>query len=174
MRKFTGITIVLTVFGCYIWFGQTLHSEAKINTLPPVPDSNEPIFELSAVFIEKYVSIDGEVFEHICMNSLENKGLKFIQQVGAKCVAVPRCPDCGGDGNVCRGAEEFYPGITMALAKRSIIAKCQRANGLDYCGGSRGCVKKTRSEQDRHRQQYGGGCYKQCEKVAACVYLTNR
>lgn len=172
MRKLVGIAIA--IFGCFIWFGLIHHSEAKADVLIPILNPNAPAFEIKMPFTGVYTSTDGDVFENICMNSLANSGLKFIYQVGAKCIAAPRCPDCERGGNVCLGASEFYPGITMTVAKRSIILKCQRANALDYCGGSRGCVKKTSAEQERHRKQYGGGCYKQCEKVAACVYLTNR
>jgi len=61
----------------------------------------------------------------------------------------------------------------MIVAKRNIIAKCFQANGLDYCGGSRGCMRMSREEQKRHKENYGGGCYRQCGKVAGC-YLDNR
>ena len=95
-------------------------------------------------------------------------------QVGTYCVARPNCPDCASGGNVCRGAEQFYPGLTYFLGgKKDIIRRCQQANALDYCGGSMGCVKQknwTPRDGERHRARYGGGCYKQCEKVAACAF----
>ncbi|MDX6613585.1 MAG: hypothetical protein QOD75_2771 [Blastocatellia bacterium] len=95
-------------------------------------------------------------------------------QVGTYCAALPRCPDCVNGGNVCRGAEQFYPGLTYFLGgKKDIIRRCQQANALDYCGGSYGCVRQknwTPRDADRYMQRYGGGCYKQCEKVAACAF----
>jgi hypothetical protein len=101
--------------------------------------------------------------------SLSYKDPSDAQQVGFRCVARPQCPDCTGGGNVCPGVEEFYPGITMLVAKKNIIYKCQHANGLDYCGGSRGCMKLKPEERKRHMERYGGGCYRQCEKVAVCI-----
>jgi hypothetical protein len=91
-------------------------------------------------------------------------------QIGVECVAVPQCPDCTRGGNVCRSAREFYGGlIGAAVAKKNIIAKCQKANALDYCGGSNGCMKLSMQDQKRHRERNGGGCYPQCERVARCV-----
>jgi len=97
------------------------------------------------------------------------------QQVGVKCYIYPRCPDCNGKGNVCSGAEEFFPGLTViAKGKSLMVTKCRKANALDYCGGSRECVKKTREERQRHKNNNGGGCYAQCqEKNVTCV-LNNR
>ena len=94
-------------------------------------------------------------------------------QVGATCVASPYCPDCERGGNVCLGAKEFFGGLTVLVAKRYMIDKCRRANALDYCGGSRGCVRRTRQEQESHRARYGGGCYKSCEKSIVC-YIDSR
>ena len=99
--------------------------------------------------------------------------LNGAQQVGATCVATPQCPDCDGRGNVCLSAREFFPGLTVLAAKRYMVQKCRQANALDYCGGSRGCMKKSRDEQNRHRARYGGGCYKQCETAIHC-YIDNR
>ncbi|MGH9931876.1 MAG: hypothetical protein ACREA9_21975 [Pyrinomonadaceae bacterium] len=93
-----------------------------------------------------------------------------VVQFGVECVAVPQCPDCTRGGNVCRGAREFYGGpLGAAVAKKMIIAKCQKANALDYCGGSMGCMKLSSQDQRRHRERNGGGCYPQCERVAKCV-----
>jgi hypothetical protein len=97
-------------------------------------------------------------------------------QVGATCVANPYCPECDGRGNVCRTVKEFFPGITVLAAKRYMIDKCRRANGLDYCGGSYGCVRQknwTPRDGERHRAKYGGGCYKSCDKAVTC-YIDNR
>ena len=95
--------------------------------------------------------------------------------MGMKCVIYPRCPDCDGKGNVCSGAEEFFPGVTViAKGKALMVTKCRKANALDYCGGSRGCMKKTREEQQRHRNSYGGGCYAQCQEKKRLLCLSNR
>ena len=73
---------------------------------------------------------------------------------------------------MCRGVREFYGGLLgAAVAKRSIIAKCQQANALDYCGGSMGCMKLTPQDQKRQRDRNGGGCYPQCASVAKCVVM---
>jgi hypothetical protein len=97
-------------------------------------------------------------------------------QVGATCVASPFCPDCARGGNVCRTVKQFFGGITVLAAKRYMIDQCRRANGLDYCGGSYGCVRQKNwspKEQERYRQRYGGGCYKSCDKSVVC-YLDSR
>jgi hypothetical protein len=92
-------------------------------------------------------------------------------QVGMRCVIYPRCPDCDEKGNVCRRVEQFFPGVTvLAKGKSLMVTLCRRAHALDYCGGSRACMRKTRQEQQSHRQKYGGGCYAQCqEKNVVCV-----
>ena len=92
-------------------------------------------------------------------------------QVGVTCVASPYCPDCVNGGNVCQITKEFFGGITGVLAKKYMIEKCRRANALDYCGGSYGCVRKkgwTPQDGDRYRAKYGGGCYKSCDKSVVC------
>ena len=114
-------------------------------------------------------------------SSTANSGIKGKPQrkpgvLGVTCVASPYCPDCGNRSNVCRTVKEFFPGITALAAKRIMIDKCRRANGLDYCGGSYGCVRRkgwTPQEQQRYRSQYGGGCYKQCDNSVIC-YIDSR
>jgi hypothetical protein len=101
------------------------------------------------------------------------EGLTNGQQVGVTCKAYPSCPDCDGKGNVCMGAQGFYGGILAAGGKRDVIYKCQKANSLDYCGGSFKCVKLSRADQQRFRTAHGGGCYASCAKVAGC-YVDNR
>lgn len=98
------------------------------------------------------------------------------QQVGARCYASPRCPDCNGRGNVCSVVQEFFPGVTVLAAKRFMIDKCRRANGLDYCGGSYQCVRQrgwTPQQGAQYKARYSGGCYKQCDNSVVCV-LANR
>ena len=173
MKRILMISMFLIICIILVWFGQVQHSEARVET------SSRQLSDISNTqsalgFPMQFVITTDEAFSDIRKYLLSGLKLEMEQQVGARCRAVPHCPDCGGGGNVCRSVEEFYPGITMLVARRNIIAKCQRANGLDYCGGSRGCVKKPRAEQEQHRKQYGGGCYKQCERVAACVYFDNR
>ena len=94
------------------------------------------------------------------------------QQLGMRCVLYPQCPDCDGKGNVCRPVEQFFPGGTViAKGKSLLVTMCRNAHSLDYCGGSRACMKKTRQEQQSHKQRYGGGCYAQCqEKNVRCVF----
>lgn len=113
------------------------------------------------------------MFQKVNASLLSSSKLERPQQVGVTCKANPYCPDCPSGGNVCRGVQQFYGGVLAAAAKKDIIRRCRQANGLDYCGGSRGCVKLRREEANRHRARYGGGCYAQCERVAGC-YLDNR
>lgn len=119
----------------------------------------------------QYVS-PGGVVTGAAASTFEKRG----GVVGVTCVASPYCPDCNSRGNVCRGVKEFFPGITALAAKKIMIDKCRRANSLDYCGGSYGCVRNrnwTPREAERYRAQYGGGCYKQCDKSVIC-YIDSR
>ena len=105
-------------------------------------------------------------------------GAAYGQQVGATCVASPYCPDCDGGSNVCQSAKEFFPGLTIVLARRYMIDKCKRANALDYCGGSYKCVRRkgwTPRDSNEYKKRYGGGCWKQCEDPKKIVcYIDNR
>jgi len=100
----------------------------------------------------------------------------FSQQQGFRCSIIPRCPDCDGGGNVCRGAEEFFPGATVLLrAKGVVVSKCKNANALDYCGGSYQCMRRyTREQRDRHKSNFFGGCFAQCKEQNVRCVLDNR
>lgn len=95
--------------------------------------------------------------------------------VGATCYARPTCAECKSlstndpapGTNVCKQFEEFYPGITMALAKSHAIKKCQELNALDECGNH--CKDGTKV-----REKNGGGCYAQCATKTSCIYFDNR
>lgn len=86
-------------------------------------------------------------------NSLPSMGLDIHTAegvVGATCWANPI--DKVGGRDVCRSVEEkFYPGVLMAVAKKSMIRDCQRANALDL-----------------------GDCYKKCSTATYCIYGDNR
>ncbi|CAN5439525.1 hypothetical protein BH20ACI1_BH20ACI1_14210 [soil metagenome] len=159
MKKILMLLVIVAVCGCFILVNQNRRSEARTDT------------DTTAVSVIN----DADVSE---INYEENDKTFNVtppQQVGMRCSIYPRCPDCAGKGNVCRGAEEFFPGVTViAKGKSLMVSKCRQANALDYCGGSRGCMRKTRQEQERHKRNFGGGCYAQCqEKNVRCV-LDNR
>ena len=147
------LSLVLTLSASLLLPSQTNEPE---RSNPDATDDLNYHVELDAV-----ASIEAILF------SFPQRG--GVVQVGVECVALPQCPDCTRAGNVCRGARQFYGGITAIIAKKNIIAECQRANALDYCGGSNGCMKLTSKDQQKHRTRYGGGCYPQCPRVAKCV-----
>lgn len=151
MKKILIFLVVVMACGCFIWAFQN-KSSATLNDINTTTVSKNKLEKNS-----------------------ETLSFTSLQQVGMKCSIHPRCPDCNGKGNVCLGATEFFPGVTvLAKGKALMVSKCRRANALDYCGGSRECVKKTRQEQERHKRNFAGGCYAQCqEKNVVCV-LTNR
>lgn len=152
MKKILMLLVVVAVCGCFIWFFQNRRSEARTDTAATV---------VSEINYEE-----------------NNEMSAFVpppQQAGMRCSIYPRCPDCDGKGNVCFGAEEFFPGVTvLAKGKSLMVQKCRKANSLDYCGGSRACMKKTRQEQQRHKSNFGGGCYAQCKEENVRCVLDNR
>jgi hypothetical protein len=87
------------------------------------------------------------------INSLPSRSLDIYTAegvVGATCWANPI--DKIGGRDVCRSVEEkFYPGIIMALAKKSMVKDCQHANALDL-----------------------GKCYEKCSTATYCIYGDNR
>jgi hypothetical protein len=95
--------------------------------------------------------------------------------VGATCYAKPSCPECmkittndpAPGTNACTHYENFYPGLTMAVAKEHAIKKCQELNALDECGNH--C-----KDGNEVRRKSGGGCYAQCAEKTHCIYGDNR
>lgn len=161
--------LIIAICSCLIYFIQIYHSKAKTITPSEMITSKAGFLKPLDESIENITPSSFDVFDDIKDSMLENVLLNPNQQIGVRCEAYPRCPDCDGRGNVCSGATEFYGGIQAAVAIRSIITKCQRANALDYCGGSRVCVRKPPKEQADHKKRFGGGCYKQCSTVARCT-----
>jgi hypothetical protein len=95
--------------------------------------------------------------------------------VGATCSAKPSCPQCKDittndpepGTNACKQFEEFYPGLTMVVARKHAIKRCQELNALDECGNH--CQSNAKV-----REKNGGGCYAQCEAKTNCIYGDNR
>lgn len=164
MKKILLLSVGITVCACFIWVVRANHlSVGTTRSNQTTSQFNDPDVVAAAV----------SAISSGMANSA--KPLESGQQVGMKCVIYPRCPDCDGRGNVCSGAEEFFPGVTVIAKGRALmVTKCRKANALDYCGGSRGCMKKTREEQQRHRNSYGGGCYAQCQEKNVYCVLSNR
>ena len=164
MKKNVLLFVGIIACACFIWLAQANRVSVGATTSNrKASQSNESHADASVVS-----TISPDIVDSA-------KPSESGQQVGFKCVIYPQCPDCNGKGNVCRGAEEFFPGGTLLLkGKALMVTKCRKANALDYCGGSRECMKKTRAEQQRHKNNYGGGCYAQCqEKNVRCV-VNNR
>jgi hypothetical protein len=173
------LLVAITSCACFMWLNNAPHSAAKSPNPSPVIVPEIDSVESAPTFVGDLLLQDTNVLEEFMRTSWQHLKLTDTQrrnpdgQVGTKCIAVPRCPDCNGQGNVCRSAEQFYPGATYFLgAKKDMIRRCQQANALDYCGGSRNCVRLRREEQERHRANNGGGCYRQCERVVACAFVS--
>jgi hypothetical protein len=173
------LSVAITSCACFMWLSYAHRTAAKAPTSSSVLVSEVNPDESAPTFIGDFLLQDTNALGESILTSTLNMKFTNVQrrnpggQVGTKCIAVPRCPDCNGQGNVCRSVEQFYPGATYFLgAKKDMIRRCQQANALDYCGGSRNCVKLRREEQERHRARYGGGCYRQCESVVACAFVS--
>jgi hypothetical protein len=166
-RIFLTISFLILLCICFMQISTQLPTVAYGVTTDAVPSLSDNLNLTQAALFEEFSSIPQLGIELI--NAQQRRPPSG--QIGTMCVAVPQCPDCNGGGNVCRSVEQFYPGATYFLgARKDMTRRCQQANALDYCGGSRNCVRLSRQEQERHRVRYGGGCYAQCERSVACAF----